>query len=420
MGQVCYRDIDENKLSDGPLKSESVQTQMNKKPISSDDTTKKPAQTITEDSDLRLEQDEFNNLSKDNTEQLDVVENRKTTTEQNPQKIGIESFRLLKLLGKGSFGKVMLVQHKANKKQYAMKVLLKKNIKNDRQKRHTQTERIILETASSDFLVKLRYAFQSPHKLYLVVDYMQGGELFYHLRKIHRFKEDIARFYAAEILLGITYMHENNFIYRDLKPENILLDSQGHIKLTDFGLSKIVIDDDPLATSLCGTPEYLAPEILTTKTGYDKTCDWWSFGALLYEMLVGAPPFYSENKKEMIRKILTQQIPYPGFLSSKSKSLLQELLVLDPKKRLGSQNDGFDIMEHEFFSDIKFEDIVNKKIKPPYEFDQKDLKFFDQELTKQLAKDTPVNGTLVPQYQNFSNFTYVQKDMSVIQEIPNK
>lgn len=149
-------------------------------------------------------------------------------------------------------------------KYYAMKVLLKKNIKNERQKRHTQTERVILETAQSEFLVRLRYAFQSPHKLYLVVDYMPGGELFYHLRKIHRFKEEVAKFYAAEILLGLQYMHENNIIYRDLKPENILLDPKGHIKLTDFGLSKIVMEDDQTAFSLCGTPEYLGPEILTT------------------------------------------------------------------------------------------------------------------------------------------------------------
>ncbi|CAD8112107.1 unnamed protein product [Paramecium sonneborni] len=413
MGNMCYRDYDEEKLLGGQevKKPESVQGSIMKpKPSGDDQKTDLVNQNqteMTDDPELQVEKDEFYKLSNENTKQLDIA-SKATESEgqgQQTQKVNIDSFRLLKVLGKGSFGKVMLVQYKSNSKFYAMKVLQKKNIKNERQKRHTETERIILATCSSIFLVRLRYAFQSQYKLYLVVDYMPGGELFYHLRKVGRFKEEVARFYAAEILLGLQYLHENHIIYRDLKPENILLDENGHIKLTDFGLSKIMMEEDETAFSLCGTPEYLAPEILTTKTGYDKTCDWWSFGALLYEMLVGAPPHYKENKKEMIRRILTQPIPYPSYLSENARSLLEQILVVDPKKRLGYENDGYDIMKHDFFIGINMPEIIQHKMQPPYKFDKKELKYFDEGMTKQIAKDTPVNGTILPN-QNFSNFTY--------------
>ncbi|CAD8205542.1 unnamed protein product [Paramecium octaurelia] len=409
MGQVCYREHDETQLlnSSDIKKPESIQGSMNKSKPSGDCIQTQNVLDMSDDPEFQMENDEFLRLSTKNTQEMDVG-GKITEKDLNPApstKVNIDSFRLLKVLGKGSFGKVMLVQYKSNGKYYAMKVLQKKNISNEKQKRHTETERIILATCSSPFIVKLRYAFQSPYKLYLVVDYLPGGELFFHLRKVVRFDEIIAKFYAAEILLGLQYLHEINVIYRDLKPENILLDDKGHIRLTDFGLSKIMLDEDKTAFSLCGTPEYLAPEILTAKTGYDKTCDWWSFGALLYEMLVGAPPHYRDNKKEMIRKILTQPIPYPPFLSESAKSLLQQLLVVDPKKRLGFYQDGYEIMQHAFFETINFQEMALQKAKPPYEFDKKELKYFDEGLTKQIAKDTPVNGTLIPN-QNFSNFTY--------------
>ncbi|CAD8112833.1 unnamed protein product [Paramecium sonneborni] len=401
MGQVCYRDYDEQKLlNQSNLQlPESIQGSMIKSQTSGDCNKLQSIDNVQDDPEFQIENEEFLQLSNRNTSEMDFGGriNEKDINQASSQKVNIDSFRLLKVLGKGSFGKVMLY--------YAMKVLQKKNIKNDRQKRHTETERNILATCQSPFIVKLRYAFQSPYKLYLVVDYLPGGELFFHLRKVIRFDEIIVKFYAAEILLGLQYLHEINIIYRDLKPENILLDKKGHVRLTDFGLSKIMLDDDKAAFSLCGTPEYLAPEILTAKTGYDKTCDWWSFGALIYEMLVGAPPHYRDNKKEMIRKILTQPIPYPQFLTEEAKSLLQQLLVVDPKKRLGFEQDGYEIMQHNFFRSINFQDLALRKTKPPYEFDKKELKYFDEGLTKQIAKDTPVMGTLMPN-QNFSNFTY--------------
>ncbi|CAK61013.1 unnamed protein product (macronuclear) [Paramecium tetraurelia] len=409
MGQVCYREHDEARLlnSSDIKKPESIQGSMNKSKTSGDCLQTQNVLDMSDDPEFQMENDEFLRLSNKNTQEMEVGGKiiEKDLNSPHSTKVNIDSFRLLKVLGKGSFGKVMLVQYKSNGKYYAMKVLQKKNISNERQKRHTETERIILATCSSPFIVKLRYAFQSPYKLYLVVDYLPGGELFFHLRKVIKFDEIISKFYAAEILLGLQYLHEINIIYRDLKPENILLDDKGHIRLTDFGLSKIMLDEDKTAFSLCGTPEYLAPEILTAKTGYDKTCDWWSFGALLYEMLVGAPPHYRDNKKEMIRKILTQPIPYPPFLSESAKSLLQQLLVVDPKKRLGFYQDGYEIMQHSFFETINFQEMALQKAKPPYEFDKKELKYFDEGLTKQIAKDTPVNGTLIPN-QNFSNFTY--------------
>lgn len=247
-----------------------------------------------------------------------------------PQSISLDDFQIERVLGKGAFGKVFLVTKKENGKLFAMKCLKKEMIEQRNQRVHTKTEREILGGVDSPFIVQLHFAFQTPDKLYMVMDFVNGGELFFHLRRSTRFTEQRSRFYAAEILLALDYLHALGIIYRDLKPENILLDSEGHIKLTDFGLSKQFFGNEAekKAFSFCGTPEYLAPEILKG-TGHDKSVDFWSLGALLYEMLAGAPPFYSKNRDQMFRNMLTKPVDMKPHFSAQAVDLLKQLLQVD-------------------------------------------------------------------------------------------
>ena len=210
------------------------------------------------------------------------------------QKVSLKNFTLIRILGKGAFAKVLEVEKEKSGSRYAMKVLKKHHVQRKNQVEHTRTERRVLATISHPFICQLRYAFQTKQKLYLVLDYHPGGELFYHLSRRGRFREHQARVYAAEITLALEYLHRHNIVYRDLKPENILIQSDGHIALTDFGLAKDgVLSFVSGAKSFCGTPEYLAPEIIHRK-GHGKAVDWWSLGMLIYELLTGLPPWYTE------------------------------------------------------------------------------------------------------------------------------
>lgn len=259
----------------------------------------------------------------------------------------INDFFLLKVIGKGSFGKVILAKHKETDKVYAIKVLSKKAIKQRNEVKHIMSERnVLLKNIRHPFLVSLHYSFQTPEKLYFVLDYVNGGELFFHLQRDKRFPEHRARFYAAEIVSAISYLHSMNIVYRDLKPENILLDSVGHVTLTDFGLCKEGIEAGGTTTTFCGTPEYLAPEVLR-KQPYGRAVDWWCLGAVLYEMLVGLPPFYSRDCNEMYNRILHDKLRFPPHVSENARSVVAGLLERDPARRLGSgPRDGRDIKEH--------------------------------------------------------------------------
>ena len=261
-------------------------------------------------------------------------------------KVSIEDFELLKTLGKGSFGRVFLVrrvqrdaglaalgsgaEEKGNNHNlYAMKVLKKSEVKRRRQVEHTKTERHIMGTIgqSHPFIVTLQYAFQTKDKLYMVTNYCRGGELFFHLKKMRRFTEEMCRFYSAEIILALDHLHKNDIVYRDLKPENVLLEEDGNIRITDFGLSRENVDTPNGATTFCGTPEYLSPEMILhrqTRTGYGKSVDWWSLGTLMYEMLTGWPPFYDRNIRRMCDKILRQKLSFPDKygISVKAKSVI--------------------------------------------------------------------------------------------------
>ncbi|XP_054618237.1 serine/threonine-protein kinase Sgk1 isoform X2 [Dunckerocampus dactyliophorus] len=301
-------------------------------------------------------------------------------------------FHFLKVIGKGSFGKVLLARHRADDQFYAVKVLQKKAILKKKEEKHIMSERnVLLKNVKHPFLVGLHYSFQTADKLYFILDYINGGELFYHLQRERCFLEPRARFYAAEIASALGYLHSLNIVYRDLKPENILLDSQGHIILTDFGLCKENIEPNGTTSTFCGTPEYLAPEVLH-KQPYDRTVDWWCLGAVLYEMLYGLPPFYSRNTAEMYDNILNKPLQLKPNISNAARHLLEGLLQKDRTKRLGCTDDFLEIKNHMFFSPINWDELNAKKITPPFNPNvtgPNDLRHFDPEFT-----DEPVPSSI--------------------------
>mmetsp|Transcript_27944 Transcript_27944/g.67329 ORF Transcript_27944/g.67329 Transcript_27944/m.67329 type:complete len:704 (-) Transcript_27944:302-2413(-) len=280
----------------------------------------------------------------------------------------LDSFKMIKVIGKGSFGKVFLVREKQTNEMFALKVLKKDNIIKRNQVEHTKTERSVLGIVKHPFIVGLNMAFQSKDKLYFVLDYCAGGELFFHLGKVGKFSEKRSCFYAAEITLAIDYVHDLDIVYRDLKPENVLLDSRGHVRLTDFGLSKEGISNSSSgANSFCGTPEYLAPEILN-RQGHGRAVDWWSLGALLYEMLTGLPPFYCRDREKLFEKIRRGTLDYPKYLSNRAQHILRGLLTKDPLKRLGSgPNDAADVQGQDFFVDLSWEKLLQGQVAPPWD-----------------------------------------------------
>jgi len=315
------------------------------------------------------------------------------SSQEKDSKVCLEDFDLLKVLGEGSFGKVFLVRKKDNKRLYAMKVLRKEYIAKRNQKFNTKTERELLQKMSCPFIIKLHYAFQTQDKLYMVMDFANGGELFTHLRKAEgrRFSEKRARFYAAELILGLEYMHGNGIIYRDLKPENVLLDKDGHIKITDFGLSKKGVTDGVKTQTLCGTPEYLAPEVIKDM-GHDKAVDYWSLGALTYEMLSGLPPFYSKDRQEMLRNIVEKDVIMHKSFSPQAASFLTQLLRREPTERL---SDPAEIKRHEFFAGIDWDKLARRELQPPFRLKLKgedDVTFFDPTFTEKEIKHTPAPG----------------------------
>jgi len=337
-------------------------------------------------------------------------------------------FEFLKVIGKGSFGKVLLAKHKTEKTVYAVKVLNKVAIMKRNEARHIMSERnVLLKNIKHPFLVSLRYSFQTNDKLYFVLDYVNGGELFFHLQKERHFSEQRAKFYAAEIASAIAYLHSQNIIYRDLKPENLLLDSDGHIKLTDFGLCKENIGDasgkrteadapmKSTTSTFCGTPEYLAPEVLR-KQPYTKAVDWWCLGAVLYEMLFGLPPFYSRDTAKMYDAILHEPLRIRNSVSRPAQFLLDGLLQKNPSNRLGTANDFGDLVNHEFFASISWPDLEAKRIKPPYNPNVKgpmDLSQLDPEFTREAVPQSVgrsvgvISASVQEANEEFVGFTYV-------------
>ncbi|KAF8826531.1 hypothetical protein HHX47_DHR5000385 [Lentinula edodes] len=305
-------------------------------------------------------------------------------------------FEFLKLIGRGTFGKVFQVRKRDTKRIYAMKVLSKKEIVAKKEVAHTIGERQILQRSlESPFLVGLKFSFQTEHDLYLVTDFKSGGELFWHLQRETRFSEERARFYVAELILALEHLHKYDIVYRDLKPENILLDATGHVALCDFGLSKANLRADELTTTFCGTTEYLAPEILLDEHGYSKIVDFWSLGVLLFEMCCGWSPFYAEDTQQMYKNICFGKIRFPkGVINEDGKQFVKELLNRNPKKRLGATRDAAELKEHPFFKSIDFNLLAQKKVTPPFkpvvESDESTSNF-DPEFTEKSIADVGLN-----------------------------
>lgn len=278
-------------------------------------------------------------------------------------------FEFMKIIGKGSYGKVYLAKHKLEDKVYAVKVISKQMIIKHNEKRHVMSERnVLLQNLRHPFLVAMHYSFRSRDNLYFVLDYVNGGEMFFHLSRERTFAESRARFYAAEIVSALGYLHSEGIIYRDLKPENILLDASGHLMLTDFGLCKEgLLDPLDTTTTFCGTPEYLAPEVLR-KEPYDRCVDWWSLGIVLYEMLFGLPPFFSRDRTQMYDNILNSPLRFRNAHvgSPAARSILENLLAKDKRRRLGFCCDAHELKSHEFFKAIHWPSLEAKQVQPPY------------------------------------------------------
>ncbi|CAH2351395.1 serine/threonine-protein kinase Ypk2p/YKR2 [[Candida] railenensis] len=321
--------------------------------------------------------------------------------------LSIEDFDLLKVIGKGSFGKVMQVIKKDTKQIYALKTLRKQHIISRMEVTHTLAERTVLARISNPFIVPLKFSFQSPEKLYLVLSFINGGELFWHLQKEGKFSMDRSRFYIAELLTALESLHDLNVIYRDLKPENILLDYQGHIALCDFGLCKLNMANNDKTNTFCGTPEYLAPELLLNQ-GYTRSVDWWTLGTLLYEMLTGLPPFYDDDVNTMYGKILRNPLRFPSFLEgTDAQDLLVKLLQKDPNLRT---SDAKEIKNHKFFSNIDWNKLLNKSYLPPFKPNVENLldtSNFDSDFTNEKPQDSVVDDFLSESVQKqFGGWTY--------------
>lgn len=328
--------------------------------------------------------------------------------------LSIEDFDLLKVVGKGSFGKVMQVKKFDTQRIYALKTLRKAHIVSRSEVNHTLAERTVLAHIDNPFIVPLKFSFQSPEKLYLVLAFVNGGELFHHLQREGRFDLNRSRFYCAELLCALECLHEYNVIYRDLKPENILLDYTGHIALCDFGLCKLNMTGQEKTNTFCGTPEYLAPELLLGQ-GYTKVVDWWTLGVLFYEMLTGLPPFYDQDTNEMYRKILQEPLRFPDDMDREARSLLTKLLNRDPKKRLGVNGAG-EIKAHPFFAQIDWKRLMNKKYAAPFKpavESATDTSNFDAEFTNEVPTDSVVEKDFYLSdsvQKQFGGWTYTNND----------
>ncbi|KAI8804110.1 kinase-like domain-containing protein [Cladochytrium replicatum] len=333
-----------------------------------------------------------------------------------PQKgIGLDDFNFLAVLGKGNFGKVMLAEEKYSKHLYAIKVLKKEFIIENDEVESTRSEKRVFLTANRErhpFLVNLHSCFQTESRIYFVMEYVSGGDLMWHIQH-QQFSEKRAKFYACEVLLALEYFHKNNVVYRDLKLDNILLSLEGHIKIADYGLCKEGMTYGATTNTFCGTPEFMAPEILLEKP-YTRAVDWWALGVLIYEMLLGQSPFRGDDEDEIFEAILKDEILYPVNMAKDAVTLLQKLLTKDPAKRLGSgRGDAEDIKRHPFFKGVDWDAMLKLQIAPPYKpkiSSPTDVSCFDEEFTREMPVLTPCHSVLsAADQEEFRGFTYISE-----------
>uniref|UniRef100_A0AAX7V4Q9 Protein kinase C n=1 Tax=Astatotilapia calliptera TaxID=8154 RepID=A0AAX7V4Q9_ASTCA len=330
------------------------------------------------------------------------------------QRRSLKDFNFIKVLGKGSFGKVMLAELKGTEDVYAVKVLKKDVILQDDDVDCTMTEKRILALARRHpYLTQLYCCFQTRDRLFFVMEYVNGGDLMFQIQRSRKFDEPRSRFYAAEVTSALMFLHRNGVIYRDLKLDNILLDAEGHCKLADFGMCKEGIINGVTTTTFCGTPDYIAPEILQ-ELEYGASVDWWALGVLMYEMMAGQPPFEADNEDDLFESILHDDVLYPVWLSKEAVSILRAFMTKNPAKRLGcvvSQGGEEAIKTHAFFREIDWVLLEQRKVKPPFKpriKTKRDVNNFDQDFTKEDPVLTPTDEAIIRQInqEEFKDFSY--------------
>ncbi|XP_072858609.2 protein kinase C theta type isoform X3 [Pogona vitticeps] len=346
---------------------------------------------------------------------LDSPVKREPREDVQPQlpRLTFDHFILHKMLGKGSFGKVFLAELKTTNQFFAMKALKKEVVLMDDDVECTMVEKRVLSLAwGHPFLTHVFCTFQTKENLFFVMEYVNGGDLMFHIQLCHKFDIGRARFYAAEIICGLQFLHSKGIIYRDLKLDNVLLDKEGHIKIADFGMCKEAMFGDAKTSTFCGTPDYIAPEILLGQK-YSLSVDWWSFGVLLYEMLIGQSPFHGQDEEELFQSIRMDSPFYPRWLDRDARDLLVKLFVREPERRLGVKGN---IRQHAFFQEIQWEALEERAVEPPFKPKVKspgDCSNFDKEFLKEKPWLSLGDRTLINSMdQNmFSNFSFTNPMM---------